>query len=487
MESTTLICVLIIIFTILIIYLYNKTDSPDNILRDNYQKHLKNSSGEFDDDAKKALKNVEKIKNKSLADLYTEATIIDKYKNNTNLTRTDKKEILRLQKLYGNIIDKLKHTNKNNKNNFIKNKNKIQNNLQNNQNNLQNNQNNLQNNIFATTTVEQNLLNTNLDPEILLYLNSVDDFNQRLIDQNVLQVIPLGINTQYNSDKIKLNNAKQKIQNISTNSTKANTAKIYFAESAKEIANDTQNAHDSAVNKHLRIIYDIIKRDYNSSNTLPIAQFADICRGEIEHIMYNGDKNTDDKNTDANTDKINKNINIKKVLDKIYSSESIIFDDVEKNILAMIWWRTKMSENANNKSLMESAILDVLADSVENNTVVCPNGRMSRVMSALVLLDVNKNLSNMKTIDLYHSEIMNKCAKIYNTALINAKNSDNPLLRDVAESYLDDPNKTTDITTENNFKNEVRREMREFIESYRGEIGDNKITQFINECNLLFD
>lgn len=155
---------------------------------------------------------------------------------------------------------------------------------------------------------------------------------------------------------------------------------------------DTQNVHDSAVNSNLRDTYDIILGDVNN-----------ILKFESTEFIH--DYIDDMKDFDATKKK-----NAKKTLDRMMSSNSKISaanNDTENTVLYNVWNRANHSENIKNgnSTNIKNAIVEALADCVEDDNVVCSGGRSARIIASLATIDIDQTMGKVVTKQAYRNEV----------------------------------------------------------------------------------
>ena len=144
---------------------------------------------------------------------------------------------------------------------------------------------------------------------------------------------------------------------------------------------DNQNVHDSFVQKSIRKIFSEVSDTWGDIDTC-IREILQETGGDPE---------------------------IKKVLDKIKNRNSNIVNLGDKNesqILVNTWEKAKNNDN------IKRFLITQLRDSIENNSVVCPTGIVTRLGAALQV-ETPENFP--KTRDNIVEEMMYTAAKLQNT------------------------------------------------------------------------
>jgi len=426
MNATAIIIFLVIILILLLYY------SPvnDNQLRINYKKNLKKSSGSYDYYAKKALNNIKQIKEKQTKDLYYYSLIVDKYKNpNCLYSKKDYRDLVdNYTKLTENINKDInaENTNKNNR---------------------------LGDRSRENTRLRENTRVHEIDDHNEnVYINLVDDFIERTRNEALMR---------RNLENKRLISVQRLEETVQNNDSKKNTIIDFYKESANDIRNDLQNAHDVSVNKDLKIKYDKIKSP-NRDNINNIIRSIDNIQDITPQIL-----------SDA-----------KYVAKYIQNNNEYIISvgDNEVNVLENVWARKNYPKN--NENHIKEAVVFALASCLDENMLVCcANGRTSRLIGSLDGVDKDPNLPDIMTFELYKQAIMSNSSNILKEMLKKYKASLNQDEINLAKNY-DGEDVYVDPNTENNFKNKVLTQINQMIDGYAEHIGEIKLKQLKEECAL---
>lgn len=252
---------------------------------------------------------------------------------------------------------------------------------------------------------------------------------------------------------------------IAAANTRTEAIDNYF-DAATQFTNDAQNVHDSKVNNDLRDTLRRIKND----NINP-RDAIDEAREYIES-EYGRDP--------MNRAKV---ANALRILDKISEGENIgTFNEREDNIFAYTWSRCAHPRNRDNSELMREAVINSLADGIENGNQVCINGRTGRVLNSLVMLDYDTNVaSGVMTFEAYKNQIFQETKTIIGQEIERARNSNDAKLRAVGEAY-DGDEVEIDETVDIKFKNEIKQEIDRNFEKYDTKLNETEINNLKQEC-----
>lgn len=230
------------------------------------------------------------------------------------------------------------------------------------------------------------------------------------------------------------------MQTADTGSEAAHTALA----AAVKWTNDRQNVHDSSVNNDLRNTLMQI-RDPNVDTQRHLREIAT----EIARLR---------RTNGVSQQKLDR---AEMTLQRALSGEYITtYEHNENDILAYVWNRSKFV--ANDSSTIKEAVIDAMADCVENGNLVCINGRCSRYLGALAGVDANPNLGVAATAEAYKNEAFNLVQKAVDDVLEDARSSSDRAIREAAEKY-DKFEDGSDL---------VREKLAEKIDSVIGEYSD---------------
>lgn len=189
----------------------------------------------------------------------------------------------------------------------------------------------------------------------------------------------------------------------------------------KDVPNDPQNVHDTEVNDELQAIFRKVVEKNNYEPTTPDSPRS---VEEVRQAIYahRFEKSSDRDNALLIFEKMNNPHVISK------------YEMPERDILFSVWRRVNSPENKENQEGLRNAFMDALANSIDTNNYgvnkeVCANGRCSRVLNSLTLLDKDEDISRpIRTVEILRNEIFSKAHNIIQKELEKSP-------QDVADAY----------------------------------------------------
>jgi hypothetical protein len=237
----------------------------------------------------------------------------------------------------------------------------------------------------------------------------------------------------------------------------------YTSQKAKKIernktwSSDYQNVHDTSILNTMKAQYDYIK-NHSDTKTVPYNTFEYITNRLLAECNY------DER--------------MKKVLIKVRNDGNIPNINIgEQELLREIWRRIQSPVNKKNKSELINSLVTSLLDCIENNMVVCPTGRHSRLMASLAILDIDskdKKIGILKTKEATRNEIYEKCAKITDKYL--GEKSKTP------KNIIDDYNNNKDTEEVKQLKNKISDDIMNVRHEFTGRLDERKLTDILQEC-----
>ena len=166
-----------------------------------------------------------------------------------------------------------------------------------------------------------------------------------------------------------------------------------------------------------------------------------------------------------------------RALDHVTQDHIYTFGARENDIFAYVWARAKDQTTAVATDNIRAAIVDALADSIEGGTPVCINGRASRMLSSLTLLDRDTTIANPKTLDIYRQQIFGELSNMISAETEAIANGDGPLSAS-AKQYRGD-----DIGGDDRaFTQHLEEKIEAHIREYRDELAPNDLERLVIEC-----
>lgn len=273
---------------------------------------------------------------------------------------------------------------------------------------------------------------------------------------------------------------------IATTDTRIEAIDKYFDDATK-FSDDRQNVHDSKVNNDLRETLNKLKATAGNVNTMAAiteaAEFIETeyttCAGPNKNNSSAVDRNSINWVNSPAATTANK---ARAVLQRISQGDTIsTFGETEDKIFAYTWERCKHPKNAANEKLMKEAIINALADSIENGTQVCINGRCSRVLNALVTLDFDVEVGSAMTFEAYRNQIFQETKIIINQEISRASASSDPRVVAVGAAY-ETGETSSDSEAEHKFREEVKLEIDRNIDKYADKLNKVEMDNIKQEC-----
>lgn len=154
----------------------------------------------------------------------------------------------------------------------------------------------------------------------------------------------------------------------------------------------------------------------------------------------------------------------------------------EGHILALVWKRCSHVRNIVRRDEMQQSVASALADCYDGTPpkLVCANGRCTRVINSLALIDYDPSITSVMTFEAYKNEVMREVGEIFDNAL-EAAAEGTPEQRTVAESYRN-PAATADPEAERAFKNDLRDAVDNLLAGYGDKFNARELEQLRQEC-----
>lgn len=208
--------------------------------------------------------------------------------------------------------------------------------------------------------------------------------------------------------------------------------------------NDPQNSHDVQVNVDIKHTYDLIHDD-----SIP---FLTAKEQAIDFINHNNELSDVTKQ------------NALKTINNIHAQNRhvSVLNANESDVFARVWGRSLNKSNKQNSDKMKLAAIRALADSVENNNVVCANGVTSRILESPVTLDSNPQIGKVNTYENLKNMIFDKANLLIKNEIENAKKSDSPDTFAVG-MYYENPDIPVDKKLLSQFETSLKNKLDELL------------------------
>jgi hypothetical protein len=200
-----------------------------------------------------------------------------------------------------------------------------------------------------------------------------------------------------------------------------------FLELSIQNTNDPQNVHDTSITATLG---EIIKRLRADQKNMTLPSIDEIWK----EIKENGEELSDKR--------LFKVRDVGEVISRIKSGEKIAVHNLtDEECLQRVWLRIDDPKNRDTKKQLRQAIFDALFDCWEEGIIgkhiVCVTGRITKVLSALTLLDWDEKNWEFKRLEQIKNDIFVKTAKVIEAEATIASKSDDLNIRNAGLSYLD--------------------------------------------------
>ena len=207
-----------------------------------------------------------------------------------------------------------------------------------------------------------------------------------------------------------------------------------FLNLSQRATSDSQNSHDPSVNSAKRAIITRLRADQGPYERLPTLDQI------IEEIRRGSDIYSRDPRTflarPALTEKA-----IAVICRARNGERSASAQATDEEVLRRIWARADDSRNSKHRDLMHQASYDALVDSWErgmgSDKIQCVDGRISRMIGSLTLLDWDENNWKMRRLEQHKNDIYTLVAETIRTAATEAADQDaDAALQTIGRSYL---------------------------------------------------
>jgi hypothetical protein len=195
---------------------------------------------------------------------------------------------------------------------------------------------------------------------------------------------------------------------IGATDTRGKAAETYLSLSQNH-TNDSENVHDTGVTAATRAIVRALESDPHTKGGANEVT--------LENIANEFEVNSDLYSRDPRTGRSRPEITNKYVLPLITDMRAGSrkrgvaaaggLDDIQ--VIRLVWSRSAHPANAGNKQALRQALYDALADSwkvgFDNGSMVCLQGRVTRMLGSLALLDFDRDTWNISTQEETKNEI----------------------------------------------------------------------------------
>jgi hypothetical protein len=175
-----------------------------------------------------------------------------------------------------------------------------------------------------------------------------------------------------------------------------------YVELARQNTDDPQNAHDTGVLACLRAIVDRLRADQAGQAVPPVGTVVAAIRAEGAALSEGRPRLVEEAVAAAEKTAAGEEVH------KIGATDG--------ECLGRVWLRASDPRNAAVAGKMRQSVFDALADCWEDGIagrkIVCVNGRTSRILSALTLLDWDRRNWEVKKLEQFKNDIFERAARV---------------------------------------------------------------------------
>lgn len=189
-----------------------------------------------------------------------------------------------------------------------------------------------------------------------------------------------------------------------------------YVELATQNTDDPQNAHDTGVLACLKAIVERLRADQAGAALPSPDEVAAEIRARGEELSEGRAHRVSD---------------VEAVIARTKAGERVIaIGATDAECLGRVWLRASDPRNAAVRGQIRQAVFDALYDcweeGIAGRKIVCVNGRTSRFLSALILLDWDKRNWEVKKLEQFKNDIYAKAAEVIAAEAERASNSSDP-------------------------------------------------------------
>jgi hypothetical protein len=199
-----------------------------------------------------------------------------------------------------------------------------------------------------------------------------------------------------------------------------------YVELATQNTDDPQNTHDTGVLACLKAIVERLRADQAGAE-LPS---PDAVAAEIR-----------DRAAELSEGRAHRVADVEAVIARTRAGERVVaIGATDAECLGRVWLRAADPRNVAVRGQLRRAVFDALYDCWEDGIVgrkiVCVNGRTSRILAALILLDWDTRNWEVKKLEQFKNDIFAKAATVIAAEAATAAASDDPEMRRAGRLHL---------------------------------------------------
>lgn len=425
---------LIVIVILMVIYHNYSEGANAGITRKRVRDNIKMSAGGFDTYAKHALAELEGMKSRNATDAYTMGTLLEFNMLGGEITNAPRATVTAIASAYTETMER------------------------------------------AAAQMMQRIVQAReepvggaiepvepTDPPIEFMIAHIEQFTDNdfanIVEDDMLDdetINALFTRAAETIPMIRETNREIRRVNARTHTNNREDATHTYMGAARTFTSDPQNVHESHVNEDLRATLMRIEQSARTDTTLTVRL------SHAQEFILNSELSPDARTRAC------------KSLEIVGKNQYIgTLQCTEGHVFGSVWDRAEDPANVVNENLIKLALANALADFWENgisHSPVCINGRCSRMLASLVLLDYDNSVGNVQTKEMIKNEIIDAATTIIDESVEAACVSANEKRRTVGESYRN-PKITADEAEELKFIDEMKAKISNMMEhNYRDKL-----------------
>ena len=164
-------------------------------------------------------------------------------------------------------------------------------------------------------------------------------------------------------------------------------------------------------------------------------------------------------------------------------------ESMERDIVNVVWNRTKLPMNEKNKNLIKDAVVESFIDMSNDGGMVCSNGRCARLLESLVHTDADQSaVTGAMTVEQIRNDALQKSNDILKETVKQYSSSAlDETLAAAAKSY-DDPSIEVTDDIDKKFKTIIKDKVNRFIDlTYIDKLSTRDFNNIKSHCLTAID
>jgi hypothetical protein len=208
----------------------------------------------------------------------------------------------------------------------------------------------------------------------------------------------------------------------------AGAAVAAYVNMATQHTNDSQNSHDTGANGCLRGIMQRLRADQGDLTALPtLDDIESSIRVDWMRLAEGKQKDLDDA--------------LAVIVRARNGEKNVAIDATDDEVFRRVWKRADDPRNADMHHKLRQVYFDTLKDcwevgGIAGRKIVCVNGRTSRMLGSLSMLDWDQRNWDVSTLEQFKNDVFIRTAAMITAEAEQAAKSSNPALAIVGRNYL---------------------------------------------------